>query len=162
MDKSVNNAASIQFWALIEAKANLARCYIQSADKTGNDAVALHCEGLADLQSQLDAAFREMAASRIADCEKVNLFPGHSFSMGIDIQKDRIEAEITSYDDSKLVSEWSVAVFSDKVHFIRIKNGAKTENYAPVSIGKAAIYATAIVNGLRPPRDLYQCDIPTD
>jgi hypothetical protein len=83
-------------------------------------------------------------------------------TMGVDVQKDRIEAEIASHDDSKLISEWSVTVFSDKVHFIRIKNGAKTENYAPVSISKAAVYATAIVNGLRPPRDLYQCDIPTD
>lgn len=73
-------------------------------------------------------------------------------------QEDEVEAE--NADDSTLISDWSIQVYSDKVLFTRIKDGAMKEGYAPVSLAKAAVYATAIVNGLQPPRDLRQCDKP--
>lgn len=76
-------------------------------------------------------------------------------------QENEVEAE--DADDSTLISEWSIQVYSDKVLFTRIKkNGAWIERYAPVSLAKAAVYATAIVNGLQPPRDLRQCDKQID
>ncbi|CAH0190272.1 ATP-dependent Clp protease ATP-binding subunit ClpX [Rahnella aquatilis] len=91
---------------------------------------------------------------------------------GIDVQAKNIvtaamyhqgnEVKAEDADDSTLISDWSIQVYSDKVLFTRIKDGAMKEGYAPVSLAKAAVYAAAIVNGLRPPRDLYQCDIPTD
>lgn len=47
------NAVNIQFWKVVEATARLAACSIKAADFTGNDAVALHSEGIAALQVQL-------------------------------------------------------------------------------------------------------------
>ena len=60
-----------------------------------------------------------------------------------------------------VTSKWIVVVHEDRVHFKRFENGAIVESYAPVSPVKAAVYATAIVNGLQPPRDLRPCDKPT-
>lgn len=47
------NAGNIQFWKVIEATAKLAACSIKAAEFTGNDATALHNEGVAALQAQL-------------------------------------------------------------------------------------------------------------
>lgn len=66
MDKSNDSAASIQFWKLIEAKAKLAISSLEYAKHTGNDVVALHAEGLADLQSQIGLAENEMTAGSVA------------------------------------------------------------------------------------------------
>ncbi|WP_447874662.1 hypothetical protein [Serratia fonticola] len=60
-----------------------------------------------------------------------------------------------------VTSKWVVVVREDRVHFRRFENGAMVESYAPVSPAKATVYATAIVNGLQPPRDLRPCDKPT-
>lgn len=56
------NAGNIQFWKVVEATAKLAACSIKAADFTGNDAVALHNEGIAALISQLKQAGSDASA----------------------------------------------------------------------------------------------------
>lgn len=64
--------------------------------------------------------------------------------------------------DKQPISSWTVDVYDDRVSFRRIGNGRIEESYPPVSIPTAAVYATAIVSGLQPPRDLRSCDTPID
>lgn len=59
-----------------------------------------------------------------------------------------------------VVSSWQVVVYDDCVSFRRVDNGRLQESYPPVPASKAAVYATAIVHGLQPPRDLRLCDKP--
>ncbi|QLH62279.1 hypothetical protein [Serratia symbiotica] len=60
------------------------------------------------------------------------------------------------------LSKWIVVVYEDRICFERFGDGVTLESYAPVTPAKAAVYATAIVNGLEPPGDLRPCDKPTD
>lgn len=65
--------------------------------------------------------------------------------------------------DKQPISSWVMDVYDDRVSFTRVgKDGRVVEGYPPVSTAKAAVYATAIVNGLQPPRDLRPCDTPID
>lgn len=73
MDKSNDSAAPILFWKVIEAKAKLAISSIEYAKHTGNDVVALHAEGLADIQSHIGLAENEMAAGSIAAATVKNI-----------------------------------------------------------------------------------------
>ncbi|CNE43442.1 ClpX C4-type zinc finger protein [Yersinia kristensenii] len=75
-------------------------------------------------------------------------------------QIDFLFANRDTEDQKGALSKWIMVVFEDRVCFDRFENGAKTEGYAPVPLSKAAVYATAIVNGLQPPRDLRECDKP--
>lgn len=60
--------------------------------------------------------------------------------------------------DKQAISSWQMVVYDDCVSFRRMGNGQIEESYPPVPISKATVYATAIVNGLQPPRDLRPCD----
>lgn len=60
----------------------------------------------------------------------------------------------------QIISSWEMVVYDDCVSFKRVDNGRMQESYPPVPTTKAAIYATAIVSGLQPPRDLRLCDKP--
>jgi hypothetical protein len=82
MGKSNDSAASIQFWKVIEAKAKLAISSIEHAKHTGSDVVALHAEGLADLQNHIGLAGDEMTARQTSDAAKVNIYPGRHLSLG--------------------------------------------------------------------------------
>lgn|GEM_PF-5064929 len=123
---------------------------IQSLNALQNEK-SIYEEKFAVLNSAIARAERDAAI----DVQAKNIVAAAMYH-----QENEVEAK--KADDSTLISEWSVQVYTDKVLFRRIKDGAMKEAYAPVSLAKAAVYATAIVNGLRPPRDLYQCDIPTD
>ncbi|MEI7125430.1 ClpX C4-type zinc finger protein [Pectobacterium versatile] len=60
------------------------------------------------------------------------------------------------------LSKWIVVVYEGQVCFERFGDGVTLESYSPVTPAKAAIYATAIVNGFQPPASLHQCDKSTD
>lgn len=69
------NAGNIQFWKVVEATAKLAACSIKAADFTGNDAVALHSEGIAALISQLQRAGSDVSACSQSSKESIERKP---------------------------------------------------------------------------------------
>lgn len=69
------NAENIQFWRVVEATARLAACSIKAADFTGNDAAALHSEGVAALISQLQRAGSDASACPQSSKEPIELKP---------------------------------------------------------------------------------------
>lgn len=73
-----------------------------------------------------------------------------------------VTSEVEAHKDNDPLSKWIVVVYEDRVCFERFGGGVKLEGYAPVPPAEAAVYATAIVNGLEPPKGLRQCDKPTD
>lgn len=73
-----------------------------------------------------------------------------------------VTSEVEAHKGNDPLSKWIVVVYEDRVCFERFGDGVKLEGYAPVPPAEAAVYATAIVNGLQPPKGLRQCDKPTD
>lgn len=65
-------------------------------------------------------------------------------------------------ENSELISKWVIEVYDDKVQFRRMGDGVVLEGYPPVTPAQATVYASAIVNGFQPPRDIRLCDKPTD
>ncbi|ROR60841.1 UNVERIFIED_ORG: hypothetical protein EC838_0132 [Providencia alcalifaciens] len=66
------------------------------------------------------------------------------------------EAECSNGD------QWLISIIGNKFEFKRTFNGKTLESYPPVERSKATLYATAIVNGLQPPRGLCPSDKPID
>jgi hypothetical protein len=62
-----------------------------------------------------------------------------------------------SVEEKTIISRWEIVVCADSVLFARVDDGVR-ENYPPVPMAKAAVYAAAIVSGLQPPRDIHPCE----
>lgn len=62
----------------------------------------------------------------------------------------------------KYPESWVINIGKEDVVFWRVVNGAACESYAPVSYGNATVYASAILNGLQPPKCLCRSDKQTD
>ena len=56
---------------------------------------------------------------------------------------------------------WTIEISEENFTFTRQLNGKTQESYAPVTRSKASIYASAIIHGFQPPRDLRNFDTPT-
>ncbi|MEM8068601.1 hypothetical protein Q4R28_02150 [Morganella morganii] len=72
------------------------------------------------------------------------------------------ESVIQILDTDKYPVTWLIQMDKDNVVFSRIINGDVDESYAPVNYDKANVYAASILNGLQPPKHLFQSDIQTD
>ncbi|CCV45136.1 ClpX C4-type zinc finger protein [Yersinia enterocolitica] len=134
-----------------------------------SDCIALSVKIIAGKANHHAATSSDMTMTADIDEKKPYLLSGkvvldmwRGVKQQAENQIDFLFADRETKDQKGALSKWVVVVFEDRVCFSRFENGARIEGYAPVPVSKAAVYAAAIVNGLRPPRDLYQCDIPTD
>ncbi|KLF03342.1 hypothetical protein YA24_09000 [Klebsiella aerogenes] len=54
--------------------------------------------------------------------------------------------------------KWVIEISGGRYMFTRELNGVVDETYSPVSKEKAAVFASAIIHGFQPPRDLRSLD----
>lgn len=53
---------------------------------------------------------------------------------------------------------WVIEISDGRYAFTKEINGSIDESYAPVCKAKVAVFASAIIQGFQPPRDLRSCD----
>ena len=61
-----------------------------------------------------------------------------------------------------MAEQWVIEINNEKVFFSRKWNGKTEESYAPVDVGRAAVFAAAIIQGYQPPRGLVRLDKLSD
>lgn len=124
----------------------------------------------APVEQKGHADFDAEAGKETADTAPYRLSEKNVYEMWARVKKQAEDAlqflfvtsEVEAHKGNDPLSKWIVVVYEDRVCFERFGDGVKLEGYAPVPPAEAAVYATAIVNGLQPPKGLRQCDKPTD